>query len=130
MANILHENKQSEMSISKLDPLTRKALDYFVADALKKQQSNILKIVLFGSVARGEENENSDIDVFLLLRKHAGLDADFVESAQDADEFCDYDTFIAPFTLSILEHYEHKKIGIPIIKNIEREGIVLYDAEY
>ncbi|GHV40571.1 hypothetical protein FACS1894187_21620 [Synergistales bacterium] len=119
-------NNRQKRSISDIDPLTRKALDYFVADILKKQRGNILKIVLFGSVARGEENENSDIDVFLLLKKDDQVNSDFTGSAIEADRSCKYDTFTAPFTMSIKNYIGSRRIGMPIIKNIEREGIVLY----
>lgn len=79
--------------------------------------------------ARGNSNTKSDIDVFLLLKEPVEpFENAFVESAMDADELCGYETYIAPFTLSLEDYIDRKKIGLSIIKNIEKEGRVLYDT--
>lgn len=56
-------------TLADINPLARKAIERFVSEVLARQGDNVLKIVLFGSVARGDDNEDSDIDVFLLLKK-------------------------------------------------------------
>jgi len=44
----------------------QKAVDEFVRRALEKYKDKIDSIILFGSVARGEARENSDIDILVI----------------------------------------------------------------
>jgi predicted nucleotidyltransferase len=44
----------------------QKAMDNFVRRALEKHGDKIESIILFGSVARGEAREDSDIDILLI----------------------------------------------------------------
>lgn len=43
-------------------------IDDFVARLRDQQGANLLQVVLFGSVARGDDNDESDVDLFILLR--------------------------------------------------------------
>jgi len=47
----------------------RKAVEEFVKKALDKYGDRIESIILFGSVARGEAGEESDIDILVVTRK-------------------------------------------------------------
>lgn len=44
----------------------RKAVDEFVERVLDKYSDRIDSIILFGSVARGEAKEESDIDILVI----------------------------------------------------------------
>jgi len=45
----------------------QKAVDKFVRTTLEKHRDKIESIILFGSVARGEAREGSDVDVVLTV---------------------------------------------------------------
>jgi len=47
----------------------QKAVDEFVRRVLEKYGDRIESIILFGSVARGEAKEDSDIDVLIVTRE-------------------------------------------------------------
>jgi len=47
----------------------RKAVEEFVRRVLERYKDRIESIILFGSVARGEAKENSDIDVLIVVKK-------------------------------------------------------------
>jgi len=47
----------------------QKAVDEFVRRALERYEDKIEDIVLFGSVARGEAGEESDIDILIVTKK-------------------------------------------------------------
>jgi len=47
----------------------RGAVKEFVSRALKRYGDKIDSIILFGSVARGEAKEDSDIDVLIVVKK-------------------------------------------------------------
>lgn len=113
--------------IEDIKPSVRRALERFVQEVLARQSDNVVRIVLFGSVARGDDNEDSDIDVFLLL-KHDNVDEDLINSAISADDMSDYETYTTPFSMSLDNYIKDEDIE-PVIKNINREGIVLYDTQ-
>lgn len=46
----------------------QKAADEFARRALEKYRDKIDSIILFGSVARGEARENSDIDILVIWK--------------------------------------------------------------
>lgn len=51
----------------------RVILGEFVRELAKKEGDNLVSLVLFGSVARGEEKEESDIDLCVVLEKASGF---------------------------------------------------------
>lgn len=118
-------------TLADIKPSVRGALERFVREILARQGDNVVRIVLFGSVARGDDNDNSDVDVFLLMKKYSRMGKigeDIISSASEADDMNNYDTYTAPFTLSIEDYVDRERVGLPIVKNIKEEGIVLYDT--
>ena len=60
-----------------LDPVTKDTLKEFVRRLEEAEGENLLRVVLFGSMARGDCDEESDTDVFVLLRE--GTDIQLTE---------------------------------------------------
>jgi predicted nucleotidyltransferase len=85
------------------------------------------KIVLYGSCARGDFSDDSDIDIALFTK------CDRLASKKYDDELMDIVTDIAMDIGTIVEYvcipideYNQKKGWYGYFQNIEREGIVLY----
>jgi predicted nucleotidyltransferase len=55
----------------------RKAVDEFVERVLDKYSDRIDSIILFGSVARGEAKEESDIDILIKMKPTSIVEARF-----------------------------------------------------
>lgn len=84
----------------------------------------IKKIILFGSVARGDDNDNSDIDILIITENF------------DDDLKIEDDIYRKVFDILInkhervsikmrpIEHYETHK-NFPFYNNIEKEGILI-----
>lgn len=49
----------------------REAFEELAEEAEKELEDSLKKLVLYGSVARGEENEASDVDVFAVVENKA-----------------------------------------------------------
>jgi predicted nucleotidyltransferase len=116
----------------KIDELRVKALETFVDRLKEREGENLLKIVLFGSVARGDSRPYSDIDVFVLLKNDTNVDL----SKHMADISVDIDieegeckVHLSPFAVVQKEYHEHKSFGVPIYHIIDEEGVILYDSE-
>ena len=81
----------------------------------------LVKLVLFGSHARGQATEDSDIDVLAVLKeiKNAG-DELFQASEDAADVSFDYETLIG---LVLASEGEYLTRNTPLLLNVRREGV-------
>jgi predicted nucleotidyltransferase len=116
-----------------IDELRVKVLETFVDRLKKREGNNLLKVVLFGSVARGESRPYSDIDVFVLVKE--GIKDDIKSQVIDISVDIDLEegeckVHLSPFVSVQNEYREHKSFGVPVFHIIDEEGIVLYDSEY
>ncbi len=87
---------------------------------LKKCASNypnIYKIVLFGSRARGDHRDNSDIDLAIFSKSRSNLEvAEFTNDIEELDTLLKFDIiFITPDT------------DCRLLENIRKEGVVIME---
>ena len=108
--------------------LRKTVLEIFVNRLTQHEQDNLLRVVLFGSVARGDSNPDSDIDVFILLKEGTWeLRNRIIDVATDvALEEGECKTHISAF-VNFKEKYEEDS-WLPVFQFIREEGVVLYDA--
>ncbi|KHE93242.1 MAG: nucleotidyltransferase domain-containing protein [Candidatus Scalindua rubra] len=92
--------------------------------ALKKDNINVAKVILYGSRASDKAHEYSDIDV-AIVSPDFGKDR-FEEGVRLFKIACEIDSLIEPVPLS-LESYE-KDTWIPLIYEIRVNGIELEAA--
>lgn len=89
--------------------------------------SSISEVILYGSYARGQESDKSDVDIALVLKK------DQSEEQYDrmTDVIVDYQLDLG-ITLSVISieqsEFMEWKTTLPFYKNIEKEGIVLWKS--
>jgi predicted nucleotidyltransferase len=100
-----------------------KKIEEFVK-ALKRDNINVAKVVLYGSRASGKAHEHSDIDV-AIVSPDFGKDR-FEEGVRLFKIACEIDSLIEPVPIS-LESYE-KDTWVPLIYEIRVNGIELEAA--
>ena len=95
-----------------------------VRDLLKE---DLVEVVLYGSCARGDYTEDSDIDI-ALLTKSDRLEVKKYENALAtiATEIAMKHFAIVNFVCLPYEEFEEKKTWYPYFMNISMEGEVLY----
>ncbi len=108
-------------------PLTKaeqQALNRF-RDALHSLlRENLVSLRLFGSRVRGEQTEESDLDILVLVQnKDRALCRRIVEESLEVD--LAYGTNLAPTILSAEEYRQNLEYGTPFYRNVEREGLAL-----
>lgn len=81
----------------------------------------IEKIILFGSVARGEDNKDSDIDILILTTDEDKIEDDVFDISFEF--LIKHDEYISPKIIPI-EHYEKYK-DTSFYNNVDKEGIVI-----
>jgi uncharacterized protein len=103
----------------KLDPLLQElhqALQTYYGDRL-------INLILFGSYARHEATEDSDIDILIVLQDLISPgDEIFRISALKTDLNLKYNELISVTPIS---HADYQTRSTPLLENIRREGIVL-----
>ena len=85
------------------------------------QSDDIVKIILFGSVARGDDTPESDIDI-LIIRANSDKLTDEINSAA-VDVILEKDEFISPHVMS--EEHFNNTIDYPFLTNVLKEGVVI-----
>jgi predicted nucleotidyltransferase len=110
-----------------LTPTAARALELFERDARRSYGDDLLKIVLFGSRARGDAGPDSDIDVAVVLK-------DIRDRGSERNRLADiaYDaiteTYVDVQALPISgEEWEHPDVhrNPALIRAIKRDGVVL-----
>ncbi|MGQ9677307.1 MAG: nucleotidyltransferase domain-containing protein [Chloroflexota bacterium] len=86
-------------------------------------------IVLFGSEARGDATPESDVDILVVADR---ADRDVRQQVLDATYQVmwnrDFDRLISVVVMPTSEFEEQKRKGFSFVRNVEREGIVLWPA--
>ena len=92
------------------------------------QKAPVLKAVLFGSVARGDEEAGSDIDLFLLVNDDKAK-AQAQKQAEALAEKCLelFGNALSPYILTLAEYKQPR--NKKLIDNING-GITIYDEEH
>ena len=94
-----------------------------IHDVLK---ANFRKMIVYGSYARGNNNENSDIDIMVLTslpEEQTGMVEDKLYDAA-FDFFMRYGVNISVIVKNE-EHFNYWLGAVPFYDNVEREGVVI-----
>jgi len=87
----------------------------------------LLKIILFGSYARGDYDPESDIDIFALVREHLPEESHKKILQINVDLSIKYDVDLSIIIKNEVDYMMNKEV-IPLYKSVEREGIAIYAA--
>jgi uncharacterized protein len=94
------------------------------ADSLRALYGNrLVKLVLYGSWARGTGRDDSDIDLLVVLKEcgSPGIEIDVMIDAIDYVNL-KYDVLLSVYPVSEAAAKEEKS---PLLMNIRREGVVV-----
>ncbi len=108
-----------------MDKNTQSALDNFRKNVIKNFNGNIDSVILFGSYARGDYTEDSDVDILVVARKHDPVMAKNI-IGMAFDQFLKSRIYLSVkiFDRKGVERY--RKLKTEFISNVMSEGIVLY----
>ena len=106
-----------------------KEIQEFIKQIQKLLGMRLKKVILYGSYARGDYNQQSDVDIMILT------DLSFEEIEEYRDKISDiaYDIelntgIILSPVIKNIEKYNSRISFVPFYKNVEREGVVLVNG--
>jgi len=110
----------NSLKISKNDSTSIK-----IASKRLKQILPIEKIILFGSKARGDDDDESDIDLLLLTKRIITWNERkaIIDSLYDIQ--LDYEVIISPFVVPSKEWYEGTFSVLPIYNEVLHDGALI-----
>jgi len=103
----------------------RSALAHFVEELLKKASGKIVKIYLFGSLAKGTAREESDVDVLIVTNGDKTVEDLACEASFDTA--LAYSVSVEPFVMSIYEFNARKDSFF--LREVEECGAVIYEID-
>lgn len=106
-----------------LNKKEKKVITSFVEEIRTKLRNEILSIKLFGSKARGDFTKESDVDIFILVKKRRGMRDKINDIA--SDYFLNTNIPLSPMVCSLYEYKKNRKLGSFFFENIDKEGIIL-----
>lgn len=91
--------------------------------------SSLEKVVLYGSYARGDFTPDSDVDILILTNTTASETQKYKKQLSRilSRLSLEYNIILSMFLID-KESYIHWLPAMPFYQNIEKDGIVLYDA--
>jgi len=107
------------LNIPEIEKTAIRSFSRRVKKSLGKQ---LVDIKLYGSKAREKYRKNSDIDIFLLLKKKSYAKTSKVSQAE-VDVFDKYDVLLSTVVFDLFEAKINKQLRSPYFESIEKEGI-------
>ena len=101
--------------------ITEKMNKLEIAKEFARSLTDIEKIILFGSVARGEDREDSDVDILIISRDKLKTKDKVIGKAMDI--LLDENTYISVKVITPQE-FERLK-NTHFISQIEKEGVLI-----
>ena len=101
------------------------ALSEYLSILRNKYRDRIVDVLLFGSVARGDYDEESDIDVLVIVKNGESKFRDEVSMASYSSMLKN-DVVLSSLVMDEMMYNWHRKYKDPLYKMIKREGINLW----
>jgi predicted nucleotidyltransferase len=103
----------------------RQIAEAFKRDLYRYYGENLRNVILFGSMARDESREESDMDLLVVLNHSENMEKEserILEMAIELEKKMDI-----PFIISALpvKQYDYHTRETPLLMNVRKEGVVL-----
>ena len=123
------ERRVKKTSLRYLTPNERAALAEFVQRLRTKFGDQVLLVRLFGSKARGDFDEESDIDVLVVVTNGDWRFGDEV-AVEACDPMLTYNVVISPLILSEDYYRWMRGTSAPFYREVEKDGVDLWTRRH
>lgn len=105
-----------------------KLLSAFVLKSQEHFGKSLKSIILFGSYARGDFDDESDVDIALIFdiprERESSLNSAIADIVSEIDEQFSYAVLLSPLVISY-SFFQEWKNTLPFYKNLTEEGVRL-----
>lgn len=104
-------------------------LTQYLSEIKKIYGPHLKTVILYGSYARGDYTSDSDVDIMLLV----DLTPEEMDAYSDAlselgyEYNVNHDIWVMPIVKNF-QHFNHWAASYPFYTNVQKEGVVLYEA--
>lgn len=128
---ITYAENISQNNSFNLNQMTIDRVKEEVTEMIKAETGNALKsIILYGSCARGDYNDDSDIDIAVLFDADRSGVEDYLDGMSlIATKLALKYIVVANIICLPYEEYLNKRTWYKFFRNIDREGEILYGTE-
>jgi antitoxin ChpS len=112
--------------VPEIDPLTRRSIALFLASARRRYP--IVEAWLYGSRARGDAREDSDVDLALVIDGEMGLASSVAADlgSETYDVLNETGQYVSPLPIRLTHWRDPAQHSNPfLLANIRREGVAL-----
>lgn len=117
--------------MKKIPNKINQAINDFIEGANEIFGNRIKKIILYGSYARGDFNEHSDIDIMILTDLANDEISEYREKLScliyDVECKYDFEIYLSPLIKNI-DKFNYWLEAMPFYMNVQREGVVLSEC--
>jgi len=109
-----------------LQPVERSSLTKFVERLRQRYGEELLRVVLFGSKARGDSDAESDVDVLVVLRDGERWQRLAEISDMTSQLLVESSVNISPLVCDVARYRWWAEHHAPIYNSIQRDGVELW----
>jgi predicted nucleotidyltransferase len=117
--------------LQQLNTNERRALQAFIVQLRQRHGTGLRRVVLFGSKARGDFDDESDLDVLVVVRTPGGEFCPLWQQIADIAwkvEF-EYGVVLTTIIRSPAEYRQMQRDNLLLFRNIDRDGVVLWTSK-
>ena len=107
--------------------MEQRIFDELVEGILSVLRDQVLRIVLYGSVARGTQTSDSDVDIAVFVRSRIEPERESRLSDVVVDLNLKYDKVFSVIDIEDSVYQTWRDVT-PFYQNVDREGVVLWQA--
>ena len=110
-------------------PVVQSLLLQYLGEIQKLYGSHLKSVLLYGSYARGDYTEDSDIDIMILVDLPDEESECYLDALSELGfrYNVEYGIWIMPIVKNI-EHFRYWVCAYPFYRNVQKEGVALYET--
>lgn len=112
------------MAKSSLEKALGREINRIAEQVIKRYKPE--KIILFGSAARGEFSEDSDVDMLIIKKTRKKR---LIDRVGEVLKLCDYNVPFEPLIYTPQELKKMRKYNNPFLEEIMSQGKVIYERK-
>lgn len=115
------------MLLANLNGLEKKAVNKVVQHLLRVYPDQLISVILYGSKARGNHSDESDVDLLILVRSRENIDRNKIYDFL-LDDDLEYELNLSLNIYGVEEFQRLVKLKAPFAKNVMEDGEPLWTS--